>query len=322
MAASSTHSRPDTSSPEGKASIWTSAWGVFALATLCCFLWGSAFPAIKVGYRLFSIAGDDMASQMLFAGVRFLLAGVGVITVMSLVRKSPLVPKPADAGPILVLSLFQTTVQYLFFYLGLAHASGVSSAIIEASNPFFALLIAALAFRRERLTPRKVLGSAIGFAGVILTSVMGGGGFGFTLAGEGAILLSTISAAISTSLISVFSDRHDPVLLSGWQFAAGGLTLMAVGALMGGHLAPDGPTGVILLLYLAFVSACAYSVWSVLLSRNPVSRVTVYGFANPVFGTILSALVLGEGGLFSPVVVIFALVLVSVGTVIVNTADS
>lgn len=301
-------------------SVWSSRWGVPLLATLSCFLWGSAFPSIKVGYRLFSIASDDMASQMLFAGVRFFLAGVGVIVVMSLARRRPMLPHRDDWGPILVLSLFQTTIQYLFFYLGLAHASGVSSSILEASNPFFALLIAALAFRRERLTARKVVGSALGFAGVILTSVMGGGGFGFTLAGEGAILLSSISAAVSTSLIAVFSERHDPVLLSGWQFAVGGLTLTAVGLAMGGTLAPSGPAAVALLLYLAFVSACAYSVWSVLLAHNPVSRVTVFGFANPVFGAILSAVILGEGALFSPVVVVVSLVLVSVGTVIVNTA--
>lgn len=302
-------------------SIWTSTWGVFLLATLSCFLWGSAFPSIKVGYALFSIASADIASQMLFAGVRFLLAGIGVILVMSLARREPLLPRRADVGPILVLSLFQTTIQYLFFYLGLAHASGVSSAIIEASNSFFALLIAALVFRRERLTTRKVVGSAIGFAGVILTSVMGGGGFGFTLAGEGSILLSTISAAVSSSLIATYSDRHDPVLLSGWQFVVGGLTLIAAGVALGGTLTPSGPGAVVLLLYLAFVSACAYSVWSVLLSHNPVSRVTVFGFANPVFGTILSAVILGEGALFSPVIVVIALALVSLGTVIVNTAQ-
>ena len=49
--------------------------GVFALATLCCLLWGSAYPAIKNGYTLLAIASDDIASQVLFAGWRFVLAG-------------------------------------------------------------------------------------------------------------------------------------------------------------------------------------------------------------------------------------------------------
>lgn len=299
---------------------WTSAGMVFLLAALCCFLWGSAFPAIKIGYALFSVAADDAASQMLFAGVRFVLAGLGVIATMSVARRRPLMPSRSDIRPIVVLSLFQTTLQYLFFYLGLAHASGVSSALIEASSPFLALVIAALVFRRERLTRRKVLGCAIGFAGVVLTSVIGGGGISLSLAGEGSILLSTLAAATSSSLIATYSDRHDPVLLSGWQFVVGGLTLTLFGLALGGSLHPTGPGALALLAYLAFVSACAYSVWSLLLSHNPVSRVSVFGFANPVFGTILSALLLGESRLVSPVVLAVALALVGVGTVIVNAA--
>ncbi|MCC8016047.1 MAG: hypothetical protein LIO43_01320 [Clostridiales bacterium] len=49
------------------------------LALLCCFLWGSAFPMVKIGYRLFSIAADDSFSQILFAGLRFSIAGILVI---------------------------------------------------------------------------------------------------------------------------------------------------------------------------------------------------------------------------------------------------
>ena len=49
---------------------------VGALALLCCFLWGSAAPSIKTGYRIFQIASDDVATVLLFAGIRFLLAGI------------------------------------------------------------------------------------------------------------------------------------------------------------------------------------------------------------------------------------------------------
>ena len=49
---------------------------VLLLASLCCLLWGSAYPAIKQGYALLSIGRDDLAAQMLFAGYRFLGAGL------------------------------------------------------------------------------------------------------------------------------------------------------------------------------------------------------------------------------------------------------
>ena len=49
---------------------------VFLLALFCCVLWGSSYPAIKNGYALFDIAADDIASKLVFAGWRFLLAGL------------------------------------------------------------------------------------------------------------------------------------------------------------------------------------------------------------------------------------------------------
>ena len=72
-----------------------------------------------------------------------------------------------------------------------------------------------------------------------------------------------------------------------------------------------------MLLYLAVISAVAYSMWGVLLKYNPVSRVTVFGFMNPVFGVILSAIFLRESGSIG-VVCILALVLVCAGIYIVN----
>ncbi len=40
------------------------------LAILCNVLWGSAFPFIKLGYRLFSIDPANTASIFCFAGVQ------------------------------------------------------------------------------------------------------------------------------------------------------------------------------------------------------------------------------------------------------------
>ncbi len=44
------------------------------LALVCCALWGSAFPCVKIGYEMFQVEGSG--SQILFAGYRFFLAGV------------------------------------------------------------------------------------------------------------------------------------------------------------------------------------------------------------------------------------------------------
>lgn len=49
---------------------------VWLSAAFCCLLWGSAYPAIKSGYEIFQIAADDIPSKIVFAGYRFLFAGL------------------------------------------------------------------------------------------------------------------------------------------------------------------------------------------------------------------------------------------------------
>lgn len=298
--------------------------GLLLACTISCFLWGSAFPCIKIGYGLFAIDPSDVPSLIAFAGSRFLISGSLVIVGMSLVRRRPCAPERRSWPAVLALSLFQTILQYVLFYVGLSHASGVTSSIIEASNSFICVLLAALVFRYERLTARKVLGCVVGFAGVVLVNLGGSGSLSFTLAGEGMVLLSTVAAATSSNLIKRFSAEHDPVMLSGWQFAVGGAVMLACGLALGGHVAPADAANplpaIALLVYLGFISAAAYSLWSLTLTVNPVSRVSVFGFMNPVFGVILSAVLLGEAGEVDPVLAAAALALVSAGIVIVNGA--
>ncbi len=261
-------------------------------ALFCCALWGSAFPCIKIGYQLFSVAGQDTAAQILFAGCRFALAGVLVIATGSLLQKRVLLPRRTAWCPIAVLAAFQTALQYLFFYVGLAHASGVNSSIISGANACVTILIACFLFHTERFTLAKAWGCLLGFGGVVLLN-LSGGQWHFAANGEGFVLLSTVASAISAVLIKRFSEKEDPVLLSGWQFFFGGLALAVCGALLGGQLTVTAE-GIGLLVYLAFLSAAAYTLWGLLLKYNTVSSVSVYKCAIPLFGTLLSAWWLGE----------------------------
>ncbi|MGI6117531.1 MAG: DMT family transporter [Bilifractor sp.] len=302
---------------------WTRTPVILLMTFICCFLWGSAFPCIKIGYRLFSIASEDTASQILFAGLRFTLAGILVMILGSIRSKKVLVPSKSSAGCILVLALVQTIGQYFFFYIGLAHASGVASSIIEASSNFLAILIAALVFRYEKLTLPKIIGCLVGFAGILLIQLPGSStAFSMHWNGEGFILISATMYAFSSSLIKRFSRNENPLILSGCQFILGGLVLTAAGALMGGHLSGFTPASSMLLLYMALISAVAYSLWSILLKYNPVSRISVFGFMNPVLGVILSALLLNEKNQAFSIFGLLSLVLVSFGIVIVNRADA
>lgn len=292
-----------------------------------CLLWGSAFPCVKIGYALFGIDSSDVATIIAFAGERFLISGTLVAVGMSIAKRRPFVPARRDWAPAAALSLFQTILQYLFFYVGLSRCAGVTSSIIEASNSFLIVLLAAFAFRTEAMTGKKALGCMLGFAGVLAVKLgdIAGASLGLRLDGEGLVFLSTFAAAMSSNLCKRFSADHDPVLLSGWQFIIGGAVMLAVGTAMGGHVAPAAGTSPFaawgLLIYLGFISAAAYSLWSAALATNPASRVAVFGFMNPVFGTILSAVLLGEKDVLSPALAVCALVLVSAGIVVVNRPD-
>lgn len=269
---------------------------VLLAAVFCCLLWGSAFPMIKTGYSLMGIASGDTSSQLLYAGVRFSLAGVLVIAAGSLLEKRFLHPTNGSISKVFKLSLLQTFAQYAFFYIGLAHASGVKASIIEGSNVFCAILISGYLYRLETISAKKLIGCLLGFAGVVIVN-LGGGPLtaGFALNGEGFIFLSCVCYAFSSVYIKRYSQTESPVMLSGWQFLFGGIGLALVGLLTGGRLSALTPASALVLLYLGFLSAAAYTIWGMLLKYNPVSKVSVYGFTNPVFGVILSALILGEG---------------------------
>ena len=108
------------------------------------------------------------------------------------------------------------------------------------------------------------------------------------------------------------------MVLSGYQFFIGGAILAIIGSLMGGNLIFYSTGCVLNLLYMGFISAGAYTLWGVLLKYNPVSRVSILGFINPVMGVLLSAIFLGENQEAFSLIGLGALVLVSLGIIIVN----
>ncbi len=298
----------------------TKAPVVCFLTFICCFLWGSAFPCIKIGYELFHISAGDTSSQLLFAGLRFTLAGLLTLLMAGISTRQ--FPRPGKGSwkPILALSMTQTVVQYFFFYIGLAHTTGVKSSIIEASSTFFAILIASLIFRYEALTAHKILGCLIGFAGVVLINLAGAGSLDLHFAwnGEGFLLLSTFSYACSSTLLKRFSSSQSPVTLSAYQFLLGGVILSVCGLASGGRIGSFHLPGLLLLVYMAFISAAAYSLWGILLKYNPVSRIAVFGFMTPVIGVVLSALLLNEKNQAFSIYGLISLLLVCLGITIVN----
>lgn len=293
---------------------------VVSLAILANLLWGSAAPTIKTGYRIFELASNDIPSIILFAGIRFFIAGILTVIIGSIINGKLLIPGKSALPKICVLASFQTVLQYIFFYIGCAHATGSKATILSSTSSFFSILISSLIFHHEKLTVRKILGCVVGFMGVILVNVKAAEGINLdmSLAGEGFIIISTMAFAMSTAATKQYSKTENPVLLCGYQFILGGAVMIIAALIMGGRLGYPGPAGIALILYLAMVSAVAFSINSTLIKYNPVSRVSIFAFFNPIFGVTLSMIILNESSQEFGFKGIIALLLVCLGVFIVN----
>lgn len=286
-------------------------------ALLCCALWGSATPAIKTASALLIREADKgVPSTILFAGIRFAFAGLITVVIYSIARRKFLYPRLENLPRVAAVGAFQTVIQYIFFYVGLSYTTGVKGTIASGTSAFFSVLVASLIFRQEKLTAKKIVACVLGFAGIIIINVSG---LEFTMnIGDAFVIISAISLAVSSVLIKKFSKYEDPVVISGYQFIIGGTFLVVLGLILGGKMSFDSTTGVIILVYLAFLSAVAYALWGVLLKYNPVSKITVFSFTTPVFGTVLSLLFLPEHSGVNPINLVITLLLVSGGIFLLN----
>ncbi|RHR20597.1 DMT family transporter [Clostridium sp. AF19-22AC] len=292
---------------------------VCLLALICCALWGSAFPCIKVGYEWFGIEGTG--SQILFAGYRFFLAGVLTFMFGCILERRFLTMKRSSIPYILRQGLLQTTIQYFFFYVGLANTTGTKGSIINASNAFVSIVAAHFMIKSEKMTWKKGIGCLLGLAGVVVINLAPGAwGTGFSLKGEGMVFICTVAYGVSTVVLKIISDKESPMTITSYQILFGSVLLIIIGLALGGHVEGFTLKSTILLIYMALISAVAFSLWTLLLKYNPVGRVAIYGFTIPVFGVVLSAIFLGEQ--FVSLKNLSALILVSVGILIVNSTKS
>ena len=287
---------------------------IFAL--ICCILWGSAFPCIKIGYEWLDI--ETTGSQILFGGYRFLMAGIMTFIMGCIIEKRIMTIKKKNMPHIIGLGFLQTTIEYVFFYIGMSNITGSKGAIINGSSTFVAILLAHFLIKGDRMTWRKTAGCLMGFAGVVLINLEGLGG-SFSLMGEGMILISTIAYGASSTIVKLLFDKGTPMAITAYQLTFGSIFMIIIGFALGGSVTGFELKSIILLVYMAAISSVGFSLWTVLLKYNPVGKVTIFGFSIPVFGTLLSGIFLGES-IFT-LQNLAALAFVCAGIIIVNRQE-
>ena len=277
------------------------------LASLCQALWGVVFPVIKKSYELFSISG--VGSTLLFASIRFMIAGVILLLLDTFMEKRfPVLDKKGYAS-VFMLGTIQTGLAYAFQYIAMISASSINCSILNGTGVIFSTIIAHFISKDDKMNGRKALGGVLGFIGVLVCFLWGGKLEGFSLKGEGLMLLSILTFVTGTNLSRIVTTGIKSVVVSGYNLLVGGMELVVLALILGGRIGNGGIYGIMCLVFLSLTSCVCLYLWTALSSANSVSKVAVFQCINPITGAIAASLLLGEN-VFQPKYIVSVLLVV------------
>jgi drug/metabolite transporter (DMT)-like permease len=280
-----------------------------ALALLTSTLWGGNSVAIKI-----ALAGIP---PLALAGARFLLGGL-VVTGWSLALGIPLrLSGPERRWLLLLVLLF--LVQIYLLNTGTHYTSAGRSTVFISTYPFFTSLFAHLSIPGDRLSRLKIVGMVVSFTGVVLifAETLALGDLQY-LAGDLMVLASALLLGARQVYAKWLTQGIHPAKLLLYQASLSLPVFFVLSALLE-HQAVYSFTPQITaaVLYQGLVIAgFCFIVATSLLRRYRASRLGVFGFITPVFGVLLSNLLLGEGVSAGLLV---SVVLVGAGIAIVNS---
>ncbi len=263
-------------------------------ALICSLLWGSSFPAIKSVYHHWENNGLllTLPLGLLFAGVRFTLAG-GALLAVSKNLKLQLRATPWKL--LATLALTQTFLQYLFLYQALAISGAGLAALLVATGSFWWMLLAPLIQKTPWPTSLQWLGLFIGGIGVTFAVYKPGTGAGEPVLGGLLMLIATANGALGLITFSRIKPTMSAMNATGFSLFTGGLALMIAGSFALREIPKMFDLPVILATcWMAFVSAFAFSMWNHLSTIFPVTLLASYRFLIPICGVIESLLFLNS----------------------------
>jgi drug/metabolite transporter (DMT)-like permease len=283
-------------------------------ALLVTFLWGSVAPVIKLGYQELDIQANQIGKQLLFAGHITLLASC-VLFLFIRLKKQSIRIKGNTALSILKVSIFQVFLNYFFFFIGVSLSSGSVGSIMAGTTSLFQLLFAHFIFKNERLTWTKNIGLLIGLFGIMMLNMT----TSFRLSiewGDILLLASVFAGAWGNLLAAKMMADVDTKIMTGYAMLVSSIGFFVIGyGMVGSYSFVFTFHAVLLLFYLGGMSATALLLWNDLMRCYPVGRVSLFLFLIPVFGVIISSVLLNE-----PIKsnTFLALAFVIIGIIVVN----
>jgi drug/metabolite transporter (DMT)-like permease len=249
-------------------------------------IWGSDFVAIKFG-----LTGSP---PLIFAGLRYFLAGTVLLLVLIACRRSYLHLTDLRGILIPVFLGILATMEFGFLYFGMKYVSAGMASILFNTQPIMVSILAVMLLK-DSLTRKRALAILLGFTGVI--SIFSGSlSDGLSGLGSFLVLLGAFLWAVGTIMFKKLVRDENLVWISSILLLTSGAFLIVISFLFG-----ETPSLVItfklvlVMLYLAIVcSALGIAVWFYLLKHYDASQISPYLFLVPVFGVVLGCLLLGE----------------------------
>jgi drug/metabolite transporter (DMT)-like permease len=262
--------------------------------------------------------GARELAPLFMAGLRSLVAAVCLFIWMKAKGIKVFPSKGLLLHGIVIGLLFG--VEFGLIYVGLQYTLASRCYVLVYSAPFFVALGAHFFLSGDRLNPWKAMGLILAFAGVVALFMKDLGSFSMrALPGDlMALVAGALWGATTVYVKKYLAHRTVPLQTLFYQvcFSAPLLFIMSIAleeTMVSSFSLAAGFSVFYQCIIIAFLS---YLVWFELIHRFPVSLLHAFSFFTPVFGVFLSgALILGEA---ISAELIVALVLVSLGTVLVN----
>jgi drug/metabolite transporter (DMT)-like permease len=273
---------------------------------IVCIFWGSTYLAIKVG------VGE--LPPFLFAGLRFLVAGVLLLAIARALG-NPLPRRAADWRTLAIVGLFLLAGGNAFVVWAEQYTpSGIASVFVVTVAIWTAFFDTIIPGGSGDLNWRVVAGLVLGFLG---TALLVGASPAEILEADLRGPLALTFASASWSLGSVYAKRHPtevtPYMGAAIQMIVGGAFVAIVGSALGEwsrwHLNPKGLGAIAYLV--VFGSILGYSAYTYALRHASATIVGTYAYVNPVIAVLLGWLLLAEP-ITGRTVVAMALILVAV----------
>ena len=259
--------------------------GAVGFAVLLCLLWGGLAPALKISLRYLP--------PLAAAGWRFLIAVICLVTWCRAMQIRWGVPA-ARQLPLVAYSLL-FVLQIVLLNLGAQWTSSDHTVVLLNTNPFFVALLAHALIPGDRLNVKKSAGLLLAFSGVCVT-FLDVETLAKARAGDLLVLLSASILGLLQIGTKYLVRQFSPFQIVIWEMIYGvPLFFLASMAFetISGHVWNQQTISSLLYQGVA-VGAFCFAGWSHLLQRFSASKVSAFQFTTPLFGVIVSALILGD----------------------------